>query len=394
MVTITDTYSILNLSLLEVFFLCDEESISHQKEIIDRLNEEKVMHNGLFHYNVILRGSTPYEQLPGSLIKEIKRHNVFIHLVNGIHHYFNYGLGEIDMMESYESIQKNVDDFIHEVCEFNINNLEMLKERCTDSAFADMRDYEDKGVVEEIFKGILDDNLSNLSDEKVKEIQQTINTHTNTLSKSKSLELFQNAFGEVNPGVMGREFFLTTPPQRKPQIKVKIEQIASGKSRKLKYGVVMDIDGDHVEITFKNSNETTIYFVTLLCKKVGIEFHPRYFEGSEKMYMTNLMRETYERISNSPYSDWIERMKECPSDRNSAKSSIQKIILDTLKEKHPNAIYYCELNIERSLSGRYQVNLDENEIELDKAFEDTFWKLQRDLYVYRKINHLHPNSRL
>lgn len=388
MVTITDTEGILDLSLLEVYFLCDENSIIHQKQVVDRLNEEKYWHNGLFHFNVIVRGEVPYKGLPKDLLKEINRHNVFIHLVNGIHHYFNYGLGAIDMTEDYESVQNEVKGFIRDVCSFNIRSLDMLKDRPTDSAIADSRDYANKGLVRRVFKDVLQNKFPNYQESDVEEMRRKIKSNTDTLSENKSLELFQNAFGEVNPGVMGREFFLTTPPQRKPQIKVKIERIASGKSRKLKYGVVMDIDGDHVEITFKNSNETTIYFVTLLCQKAGVEFHPRYFDGSERVYMTNLMKETYERISNSPYSDWIERMKEYPSDRNSAKSSIQKIILDTLKEKHPDAIYYCELNIERSLSGRYQVNLDENEIELDKAFEETLLKLKGDLFVEKNRSNL------
>lgn len=361
MVSYTDKNGLLNLNLLEVYFLCDSKESEHGKEVISRLNEDKSIHNGLFHFNLVEKSSSPYEKLPRKLLEDISNFNVIIRLVNGIHHYYNYGLDRIDLNDDFEEVKKNVRKFLHGACEKNIENLEMLKSRETDSAILDVREYMDEGIIIEIFQGVIDDNYVDQPD-RVEKSKDTILDETQSSLEEESLEIAQAAFGGSDPIIIEKDAILRTKPTNVMEVNMTLKKIPSGKRGTLKYGVVIDINGETVRVTFDNHDQTTVYFYTLICKKVGIIFKPSIFSGNIQKHP--LLKSTYELIAGKTVNKWCNAMSDSGR-RNNAKAQAKMKIWAALREMHPYAFYYCGLDFNKEKEG-YQINIDREHIHFDE----------------------------
>ena len=142
MIIIDDERRILNLNHMAIYLMLTAEEMAMYGDKLKRLNNYRRVTRGIFRFEIVEKGSMPYEQLPKEMTRGAARAcNLLVRLVNSIHKIYCYGLDFVDMSLDSDSIHNELNLIVDEICRKNIFQLDILEYRNTGTAMSALQMY-------------------------------------------------------------------------------------------------------------------------------------------------------------------------------------------------------------------------------------------------------------
>lgn len=243
MITIKDENRLLNLNHTVIYLLVTPEENGLYGDKLKSLNRYATLTKGLFRFDTVEKGDTPYEKLPEDLVNATKKYNVMVRLINSIHGSYCYGLEEVDITADVNDIVEKLKEFVEKVCKQNIDNLEILSPRVTSPSRKAMAYYKAHHLFADVFNCALHMTAED-SDEARRIIKNVTNSDDIEGSHNQMQGVVNNNFApEIERQLLERE-----APLVRPDISVAIKKVPTGKV--LKNGTVKK--GLGIEITINN----------------------------------------------------------------------------------------------------------------------------------------------
>ena len=381
MIIITDRKRLLNLNHFAIFLMLTPVEKALYGGKLKGLNKYSTLTKGIFHFYIVVKGDTPYDNLPDEMIRNMSYFNVMVRVVNTIRITYCYGMERIDFEADIASIVERLKVFVEQVCEMDMFHLDILNQRITSSSRMIAKYYRENNIVKEMFEAALKGEKVNKNEGKML-LQKT----SNTTDVKTSLGIAKSAVdneNEIQDSKIEKERCEREKPRITPHITMTVKMVNTDRvlkdgSIKKKLGVEMNIDGNIVPVYFGSTDQTFLYVITLISQYEGrsikrSDFMPLAGIKQEvnnsvilqnyRKWFENWLKIRYNALNFSrDFDDWYRGVKEDPHPLDVAISGIKRTLWEILKDKFKNAYYYCLIVNE---SGRYRISINSDNIRID-----------------------------
>lgn len=388
MIIINDPLRLLELNTLAIYLLLTPEENARYRDKLKSLNRYTTLTKGIFQFDFVVKGKTPYNKLPKEMIRKMRHYNVMVRLVNSIHGIYCYGMEEVDLEGDMPSIVKRLKVFVKNVCEVNIDHLDILYNRYSMPSLESMRYYSEKNIAKEMFEAALKgDDI-----DKVNGKQSLQETSPGSDIKT-SLEIAKSAADSKKEDFdkkIEKERCQNIRPDREPHITMTVkyvntDRVLKGGRIKKKLGVEMNIDGNIVSVYFGSTDQTFLYIIVLLAalekREIGtydflsLESYTKY----QPNFDLNHPNFSYRRIRDKKlktwlknrynalrfirdFDDWYLGVKNDLHPLYVAMTGIKQRLWDTLYLQNKDAYYYSLLYND---CGLYRTRISASNIRVD-----------------------------
>lgn len=370
MILIEDGLKTLNLNHMAIYLMLTPEEISKYGSKLKDLNNYRSLTRRLFRFEVVEKGNTPCEQLPEKLTRSTHSCNVLVHLLTSVRYIYCYGLDTIDLSLEPAQLREELSAFVDEVCNKNIYQLHLLKERNTATSMKAYNAYRDASIVTEVFQRALAKEYFIKKDS----VHTTVESKTHTTTMQDSYEIAKEALGENTNGKIEKERSERERPMKKPTISTTIKYVPTGKSVKggkeiVRLGMEFVINGDVIPILFSSTDQLFLYAVVLLAQLEGIRLKREDFTLNSSTGMKEWLKKKYNAFSfNGIFEEWFDKINNNgPAARmNDAKSKINNKLWAVLSGKYKDAYYFCCLVTEnpRHYGSYYNIRIPNSHIRI------------------------------
>ena len=381
MIIITDRKRLLNLNHFAIFLMLTPVEKALYGGKLKGLNKYSTLTKGIFHFYIVVKGDTPYDNLPDEMIRNMSYFNVMVRVVNTIRITYCYGMERIDFEADIASIVERLKVFVEQVCEMDMFHLDILNQRITSSSRMIAKYYRENNIVKEMFEAALKGEKVNKNEGKML-LQKT----SNTTDVKTSLGIAKSAVdneNEIQDSKIEKERCEREKPRITPHITMTVKMVNTDRvlkdgSIKKKLGVEMNIDGNIVPVYFGSTDQTFLYVITLISQYEGrsikrSDFMPLAGIKQEvnnsvilqnyRKWFENWLKIRYNALNFSrDFDDWYRGVKEDPHPLDVAISGIKRTLWEILKDKFKNAYYYC---LRVNESGRYRISINSDNIRID-----------------------------
>ena len=272
MIILRDPQRTLNLNPLSIYLMLTSDEMALYGDKLKSLNWYSTLTKGIFHFDIVEKGMVPFLKLPDKLYHNMYHYNVMVRLVNYIHGSFCYGMEEIDLTGDISSIVEQLEKFVKDVCEDNIDLLDILSRRSSRPSLESILYFREHKIVKELFDAVLKGETVDKDNGK-----STFEKVSDSTDKKTSLGLVKFASSgrpEVLDSKTERELRQSIRPESHPQIKITVKKCKTGKERKdgsakEKIGVELDIDGNIISVHFGSTDQTFLYIINLMATMEG-----------------------------------------------------------------------------------------------------------------------------
>lgn len=372
MITIKDENRLLNLNHTVIYLLVTPEENGLYGDKLKSLNRYATLTKGLFRFDTVEKGDTPYEKLPEDLVNATKKYNVMVRLINSIHGSYCYGLEEVDITADVNDIVEKLKEFVEKVCKQNIDNLEILSPRVTSPSRKAMAYYKAHHLFADVFNCALHMTAED-SDEARRIIKNVTNSDDIEGSHNQMQGVVNNNFApEIERQLLERE-----APLVRPDISVAIKKVPTGKV--LKNGTVKK--GLGIEITINNElpipvcltsfggkHLTFLYLAILFAIQEGKPICKNDFVyGTKTKDRLEELKQLFKTLQLTGFETFIAAVSNARSDNNriyDARSKVNKALWNILHDQYKDAYHYLCINTvtESSTNSRYRVRLSKKQI--------------------------------
>ena len=381
MIIITDRKRLLNLNNFAIYLMLTPDEKAQYGDKLKSLNRYSTLTKGLFHFDIVEKGDTPYDKLPEEMIRNMSYFNVMVRVVNTIRFTYCYGMERIDLEADIASIVKQLKIFVEQVCEMNIFHLDILRQRDTTSARLATQYYKDNHIVIELFEAALKDEIADKNAYKL--WHQDGSTSLDMKSSLEIARSVANNEKEKQKSIIEKERCEREMPDNHPLITMTVKMVKTGKEYKdgrpkMGLGVEMNIDGNIVPVYFGSTDRTFLYIIVLISqrerrsvkrsnflplvgmKQDGVESAKN---QSVRQWFQNWLRIRYNALLFvRDFEDWYRGVKEDPHPLDVAMGGIKKKLWEKLYPKYKDAYYYCLII---NNNGCYRIRIDSNNICID-----------------------------
>ena len=390
MIIINDEQRLLNLNHMAIYLMLTQDEKACHEEKLKRLNKYSTLTRGLFHFDIIEKGDTPYEELPKDMIRNMRHYNVLVRLVNSIHGIYCYGMEDIELNAEMPAIVDELKSFVDAVCKENVKQLDILCNRHTSTSISAMKMYRDNNIVRDIFEAALEGDDVDASKAKTLLEKTTSSTDMGTslgIASSAADAEKEKAASKIEKERCERE-----KPFERPSITMTVKYVKTGKVFKngreqKKLGVELNIDGDSVPVWFGSTDQTFLYIATIMACAEGRTIKRSDFQPVEKLIAKNSSGEKAIREERKEIITWLSsRFSTLSFDQrfdtwykgviayadahplNVALGVIRKKLWNFLCLQHKNAYYYSFVVNEK---GGYKIRgISKNNIKIDPRLQE------------------------
>ena len=381
MIIITDRKRLLNLNHFAIFLMLTPVEKALYGGKLRGLNKYSTLTKGIFHFYMVVKGDTPYDNLPDEMIRNMSYFNVMVRVVNTIRITYCYGMERIDFEADIDSIVERLKVFVEQVCEMDIFHLDILNQRFTPSSRMIAKYYRENNIVKEMFEAALKGEKVNKNEGK-KLLQKT----SNTTDVKTSLGIAKSAVdneNEIRDSKIEKERCEREKPRNTPHITMTVKMVNTDRvlkdgSIKKKLGVEMNIDGYIIPVFFVSTDQTFLYIITLISQYEG-----RSVKRSDFLPLAGIIKDGIDSVKIQNYRKWFENwlrirydalhfsrdfdywyrgVKEDPHPLDVAISGIKRTLWEILKDNFKDAYYYCLI---ANVNGRYRINISSDNIRID-----------------------------
>ena len=388
MIIINDPLRLLNLNTLAIYLMLTSEEMALYGDKLKDLNRYSSLTKGIFHFDIVEKGDTPYDKLPEEMIRNMSHFNILVRLVNSIHGIYCYGMEAVDLGGDIPSIVERLKVFVKNVCEVNINYLDILHLRQSSPSLEILRYYSEKNIAKEMFEAALNGADIDKANGK-RSLQET----APGADIKTSLEIAESAADSKKENLdkkIEKERCQNICPDRSPHITMTVKMVKTGKVRKdgslkKKIGVELNIDGNIVPVAFGSTDQTFLYIIVLLAQLEGHELESNDFLSPELYYkyqpniesdhtlisnkqdrhkkVKTWLRNRYRALRFSrDFEDWYLGVKNDPHPLYVAMTGIKQTLWDALCLEYKDAYYYSLIYKDH---GRYRIRISPSNIRID-----------------------------
>lgn len=386
MIIIEDDKRILNLNHMAIYLMLTAEEMAEYKDKLKTLNSFRKLTRGIFRFEIVEKGDTPYEILPKEMTRAVTNCNVLVRLINSIHSIYCYGLDTIDLTLEERELRAELSSIVDDVCKKNIKQMEILCERHTGSSMQAVREYRANNIVKDTFVRALEGEIIPKEECPTDQMQ----TIADTADIKDSRELMQEAFTNPVSEKIERERCEREAPATIPSISVTIKNVPTGKfymrtNRAIKkFGIEIIIDGNVVNVPITKIDQKMLFTAIVKAKMEERSLKRKDFtyddSSSGDTSKTKKWKETQQWLqdvfkilsADSKFDKWFLYANAAgPAARiNDAKSKMNKDLWNALSLQHKDAYYYCCIAKEgtHKEGTRYTIRVDKNNLHIDKTF--------------------------
>lgn len=371
MIIIEDDKRTLNLNPMVIYLMLTPAERNMHGEKLKGLNNYKSITRGIFHFEIVEKGDTPYEHLPAEMTRgAAKNCNVLVRLINSIHFTYCYGLDFVDLTLEANAIREYLNVIVDNICRKNLIQMDILCGRITSSALFVLKQYHDKKIVAELFGNAL--KRKNIKKEELPTLQLQKVSATTTLSESNDIakEALTNPLSER----IERELCERNQPAARLTISMYLKNVpngwyASGK-QKTSFGMELIINGDTVHIPITNTDWKVFYLAVAVAKLEDVKLRRKDFSFDSTPKALEWVKRVYSSLpEKKKFDDWhinINRSGQAAR-INDAKSKINKYIWDKLPPQYKEAYYYVFVDNmdQRTENSRYNIHINKSHIYID-----------------------------
>ena len=366
MIIIEDDKRILNLNHMAIYLMLTAEEMAEYKDKLKTLNSFRKLTRGIFRFEIVEKGDTPYEMLPKEMTRTVTNCNVLVRLINSIHNIYCYGLDAIDLTLDEQELRAELSSIVDDVCKKNIKQMDIICNRDTHSAMLARRKYEAMHIVKDTFECALEGFIPKEGTTEQVEI------FGKTADMKESRELVKGTTSDKYKDKIERERAGREVPSTHPSISITVSDVSfenkKGRHKKGK-GFVFKIDDDVMSIPFNKIDQTMLYSSVLIASVYGIKLKRYDFtEYSSKEKIVWLKKVFSALCFDERFEDWFEKInRNGPAARiNDAKSKVNKALWDILSNEHKDAYYYCLLVTKNDHTDKseYMIRTDKNHIHI------------------------------
>lgn len=372
MLQIYDKARLLNFSYTEIYFLLNEKEFEEYEKVIKALNRCPSVTRGLFHFDVIKRGEQMYARLPDEMKNEMMA-NVLVRIIDAPHGYYVYALTFINLKQEFESLKARINELVDDICKEDLRCLDIIKNRNTSSAYIQNKKYEEAGIVSEIFENALKGIVANHKEEGDVRGSEIVEKTYNTANRKASHEIVAGALSNDVNRIIERQYFEQNDPKLEGEISVSIKNVPTGKFYKsgvAKYGLGFEFNilDERIPVFVSSTDQKILYATALYCQQNRQPLHKNVFTKAPDakhidMHTLKKVHEIFARTGR--FEDWYNAVKgNNPSNYahriDTAFSAINTAIWNALKDRCPEAYYYCCLRHvnKKHIDGQYRTAIN------------------------------------
>jgi hypothetical protein len=390
MIIINDPLRLLNLNTLAIYLMLTPDEKALYGDKLKDLNRYSSLTKGIFHFDVVEKGMVPSLKLPDKLYHNMYHYNVMVRLVNFIHGTFCYGMEEIDLTGDKSSIVEQLEKFVKDVCEENINLLDILNHRGSHPSQESILYFREHNIVKELFDAVL--NGEPVDKENGKSTFEIVSHSTDKKTSLGIVKFASSGRPEVLDSKTERELRQNIKPESHPQINITVKKCKTGKKRKdgsakEKTGVELNIDGNIIPVLFDSTDQTFLYIINLMAIKEGRRIGRTRFlpvapsdnlnvvVGQRRNVLISWLHDRYGALSFSKdFEKWYNGVKNDSHRLDVAISGIKRTLWEKLEDKFKDAFYYCVLRNEDSI---YKIRMDKENISIDPEIMEAILRNQK-----------------
>lgn len=371
MITIDDPKRCLDLNHMAIYLMLTAEEKRLYGEKLKGLNSCTSITHGIFRFDIVEKGDTPYEQLPADMTRGAARNcNVLVRLVNSIHETYCYGLDYLDITKEEEEIRKDLKLIVDDICTKNINQLNILSNRNTETSILAKRMYDDCRIVADVFEKVLEGRTFRKEERPTQEMQRVSPASDPRKSDNIAREAYLNEHSEK----IEREYCERNAPEPAPAISMCIKNVPKGISKsgkqKTAFGVELTINGDVVNIPITETDFKFFYVALALATREGRRLSRRDFSDYGSTETKKWLKRVFTSLSlDRDFDEAFDKLKKRIDDR---KSKVNKLLWKGLSPQHKRAYYYIHIENQDSL---YLLHLDKSCIQLADFIQDKYDRL-------------------
>ena len=343
MIIIEDDKRILNLNYMAIYIMLTAEEMQEYKDKLKTLNSFRKLTRGIFRFEIVEKGDTPYEKLPKEMTRTVTNCNVLMRLINSIHGIYCYGLDTIDLTLEEQELRAELSSVVDDVCKKNIKQMEVLSERCTGTSIQAMREYRANNIVKDTFECALYGIVP-----KEGTIEQ-VEAYGKTTDRKESLELVRSMTSDKAKDKIERERAGREVPGTHPSISITVSDISykdkKGHKKKGK-GFVFKINDDVMCVPFNRIDQTMLYSSVLMASVCSVKLKRYDFTEFSSAEKKAWLKKIFSALCfDERFEDWFEKINRNgrAARINDAKSKVNKALWDILSKEHKDAYYYCLL---------------------------------------------------
>ena len=343
MIIIEDDRRILNLNHMAIYLMLTAEEMAAYKDKLKTLNSFRKLTRGIFRFEIVEKGDTPYEMLPKEMTRTVTNCNVLVRLINSIHSIYCYGLDTIDLTLNEQELRTELSSIVDDVCKKNIKQMDILCERQTSTSIHAVREYRAINIVRDTFEDALEGII-----QKKSTIEQ-VETFGKTADMKESLELVKGTTSDQFNDKIERERAGRVKPDTHPSISITVSDVfyedKKGHKKKSK-GFVFKINDDVISVPFNKIDQTMLYSSVLMASVNDIKLKRRDFTEFSSTDKKLWLKKVFSALRfDEKFEDWFEKINRNgrAARINDAKSKINKALWDRLPNEHKDAYYYCLL---------------------------------------------------
>ena len=392
MITINDDQRLLNLNHMAIYLMLTQDEKARYEEKLKGLNKYSTLTRGLFHFDIVEKGDTPFEELPEDMKRNMRHYNVLVRLVNSIGGIYCYGMEEIELDKDISIIVDKLKSFVDAVCKKDIIQLDSLCNRQRQGSFtiSAIKIYRENNIVKEIFEAALEGDDVNTA--KAKTLLQKNSSSADMKTSLGIASSAADAGKEKAASKIEKERCEREKPFERPSIKMTVKYVRTGRIFKngreqKKLGVELNIDGGSVPVWFGSTDQTFLYIATIMACAEGKTLKRSDFLPVENLISKRPSHETAIREQRKEIVTWLNnRFSALSFDQrfdiwykgviaygdahqlNVAIGQIRQKLWNFLCLQHKNAYYYSFVI---NKDGRYKIRgISKNNIKIDPKIID------------------------
>lgn len=392
MIKINDERQLLNLDHTVIYLMLTPKEHQAYGNKLRTLTNNATLTKGLFHFDIVEKGGSPYEQLPSEMLRATRECNVFVRLINSIHGIYCYGLECVDIEADIEELTAQLIAFVEATCREDIMNLEILTPRSSTISVQAMNYYKAHQLFSEVFECAL-----TLNTDDIEEARQAIADATLSNDADTSHELMQGAIDNNHSDEIEKKRCEKEAPMVRPDITVEIKNVPTGEvtkslGAKLGLGIEITINGEtpipvyfgHYRVgnsSLGGTHLTFLYLALLVAKKEGIHLRRTDFTDNANSYTLDWLRKklkkfrlykTFEELYGAKNEDEVAVLAKESRKLNQAKANINTILWKLLSDQYKDAYHYLCVHLcdKRKPSSRYDIELDSEQIIVPDSYLD------------------------
>lgn len=376
MIIIEDKQRILNLNHMAIYLMVTADEMSTYGNKLSNLNTFGTLTRGIFRFEVVEKGSTPYEKMPEELTRATQNSNILVRLINSIHEVYCYGMDYVDLSLDERGFRKELNDIVNDICEKNVMQLDILCSRYTSTSIKAIQEYRENNIARDVFERAL-------RKERIPKNEHQ-NDHLTRIAKTtdlpESLAIAKDALTIPYSEKIEQERCEREAPTIRPAISITIKYVPTGEfyengNPKKCLGFEFVINDDIVPFPIKNTDYIFFYSAVLLANREGIHLRRRDFTNDAPTDKKEWLQRLFSALTFArSFDDWFRAINaHGPAARiNDAKSKFNKGLWDILSDRHKDAYYYCCLVTEnpRTQNTHYKIRINSQNIHFDPYFEE------------------------